>query len=374
MPLFPRRPRRHRRRKPDDTIQYHARLGQEALDDGDAATALEHFTRLVDLHVERHGPTDYETLVWKAFAAKAHAALGQVAEAVEVQRVVIADRTATLGPDDPATLSTRGQLGQTLTRNGRPEEGLEVQEALYLDKERVLGERHPSTLDTLGNIAESLLLAQRTDEAVLAYETLLHRRLDVLGADHPLVTQTRSNLAIAQARHYGTDPRGIDVLVANLEENIRQHGADSEVVLTARGYLAEQHLRLGDSHAALTVLTPLIEDRRNLLGEGHPDTLRSERMAIEAIDLIGDSVCALVELDDLVTRLVVAFGPTDPATSHARLLRLQIAADLGRLQPADVAAFADEVAGQFEPGHEVHEILRELAELVADDGPDGEGP
>jgi len=365
VPQFPRPPRG--RRQQDETVRHHATLGQEALDDGDAATALEHFTRLVDLHVERHGPTDEETLVWRAFAARAHAALGEVAEAVGMQRAVLADRTATLGPDHPATLSTRGQLGQTLTRNGRPEEGLEVQEALYLDKVRVLGERHSSTLDTLGNVAESLLVCQRTDEAVLAYETLLHRRIEVLGADHPLVTQTRSNLAITQARHYGTDPRGIDVLVANLDESIRRFGDTSSVVLTARAYLAEQHLRLGDGHAALTVLTPLIEDRRERLGESHPDTLRSERMAVEAIDLIGDTVCALVELDDLVTRLVVALGPTDPATTHARLLRLQIAADLGRVRPTEVAAFAAEVADRFEPGHEIHGILRQVAEQVGDD-------
>jgi tetratricopeptide (TPR) repeat protein len=362
MPLFKRKrlPSERRERK----LGYHSIEGQRALAEGDPATALKHFDRLVDIFTERAGPTYERTLVWKAFSAKALSALGQLDEALAIQRLVIAERTAAFGPDHRQTLSIRGQLGSALTLNGRPRDGLEVQEAVYEDKKRALGPLDPSTLDTLGNLAEALLLSGYTEEAVDAYRTLLSRRTDVLGADHPDTTRTASNLAIAEARNLGDNPEALDTLARNLRTAISNHGPDSDEALVARGYLGEQHLRLGDGHAALAVLTPLADDRTRLLGPDHSDTLRTQRMVIEAIDLLGDPVRAVIELDGLITRLVLSVGADHPATVHARLLHLQIRADLGQVPVDEAVGFAREVRSLFEPDHEVHEIVQRVIDQV----------
>lgn len=347
-------------------------LGQMALAEGDPEDALRYFTKLVRIFTERAGPTHDRTLVWKGFSAKALSALGRVEEALALQREVIAERTAALGPDHPDTLSNRGQLGQTLTRNGRPAEGLEVQEAAYADKVRVLGADHTSTMNTLGNIAEALLLCEYFDDAVDAYEHLLTQRTRVLGPDHPDTEMTASNLAIARARAAGGDPAALDGLVANLDEAIRRHGADSPDAFTARGYIAEHHIRCGDGHAALAALLPLLEDRTETLGDGHPDTLRTRQMIVDAVDLVGDETTALVELDEVITQLVLQVGPNDTATFRARLRRLQILTDAGKADVSEVVTFGREVDATFDRAHPIHDQVDALLTRVIGHDPDQE--
>jgi hypothetical protein len=86
-------------------------------------------------------------------------------------------------------------------------------------------------------------------------------------------------------------------------------------------------------------------------------------MVIEAIDLLGDPVRAVIELDGLITRLL-SVGADHPATVHARLLHLQIRTDLGQVSVDEAVGFAREVRSLFEPDHEVHEIVQRVIDQV----------
>jgi hypothetical protein len=171
-------------------------------------------------------------------------------------------------------------------------------------------------------------------------------------------------MAIAIARQVGEGPDALAVLASNLERLIEAEGHESDTVLTARGYLAEQYIRAGDGHAALAVLGPLVEDRGDALGPDHPDTLRSERMTAEALELIGEVELAIATLEELIGRTLLALGPHHNETISARVVHLRMRADQGWVEVAEAEAFAAEMEAAFEPAHGIHPFVRLIVEQV----------
>lgn len=249
-----------------------------ALEYGPPNEAVRCFAWLVEQWARVAGIRDEQTMIQRAFLARAFAADGQVRMAAHELQRLADDRAAVFGVDDPQTLRTRGQLGQVLSRGGHPEEGIAVQQLLLADRVRLFGPDDPSVFDTMGNLAESYLLARRGAEGRDLYEDLLERRTRVLGVDHPDTVRTRLNFIAAQAQTNPNPDKAIWDLRVAIEHFTESVGPLHDATLTARGHLADAVLRTGDLESTMEILEDLLADRTMVLGPDHPDTKRSQRM------------------------------------------------------------------------------------------------
>ena len=271
-----------------DQMGEHQERGFHALEYGPANEAVQSFLWLVEQWNRLAGPCDEETMVQRAFLARAFARDGQVLLAADELRRLTADRAAVFGEDDPQTLRTRGQLGQVLARNGYAEDGIAVLEVLLEDRLRLYGPDAPPTFDSMGNLAEAYLLDHRYVEGRDLYADLLERRTRVLGAEHADTTRTYLNWSAARAKACADPAAAVSMLEEAVDHLEEVAGATDDSTLTARGHLADAHLRNGDPDAAVEVLKSLLIDRTMLLGPEHPDTLRSVQMLAEAESALRD--------------------------------------------------------------------------------------
>jgi hypothetical protein len=259
----------------------------ECLNNGDGFGAVGHFTWLVAVWTSIEGVHGEQTMVERAFLARAKALAGLIDDAIADQRQLVFDRTAVFGPDADITLSTRGQLAQTLARNGYPAEAIEVNDELLADRIRLVGADHPSVFNTMGNLAENLLIAGDDERGLEVYTELFERRFRVMGATHPDTLRTAGNLAVARSKNAGTPEKALEILVGHLDEMTDNYGWESAETCTARGHIAELHMR-NFSLDVFPVLQSLIHDRTEWFGPWHPDTMRSIQMAIDASVLLDD--------------------------------------------------------------------------------------
>ena len=270
-----------------DEIEHHSYEGHDCLGAGDGFGAIEHFTWLVDAWTSIEGIFGERTMVERSFLARAKALAGFVDDALDDQRQLVLDRTAVFGPEADATLSIRGQLGQTLGRFGRSEEAISVNKALLEDRIRIAGPEHPSVFNTMGNLAETYLIAGEYALGLEFYAELYELRFRVLGAAHPDTRRTAGNLAVARSKNAATADEALAILVDHLNETVEDYGWVSAEACTARGHIADLHLR-NHSLDVFPVLRSLIIDRTEWFGPWHPDTLRSIRMAVDASVLLDE--------------------------------------------------------------------------------------
>ena len=261
-----------------DEMADHQDYGFHSLEYGPANEAVRSFLWLVEQWNRIAGPRDEETMVQRAFLARAFAADGQVRLAADELRRLADDRAALLGDDHPQTLRTRGQLGQVLARGGFPDEGIEVLEPLLADRLRLHGPDGLPTFDSMGNLAEAYLLAGRRVEGRDLYAELLERRTRVLGDEHDDTIRTRLNLIAARAQTNANPAEAVGELHAAIEQFTEMVGPLHDATLTARGHLADAMLRTGDLRSTIGILEDLLSDRLTLLGPDHPDSRRSKRM------------------------------------------------------------------------------------------------
>ena len=256
--------------------------GFHALEYGPANEAVRCFLWLVENWARVAGVRDEETMVQRAFLARAFARDGQVRLAADELRRLVDDRAALLGNDHPQTLRTRGQLGQVLARGGFPDEGIEVLEPLLADRQRLHGTDGLPTFDSMGNLAEAYLLAGRFVEGRDLYADLLKRRSHVLGDEHEDTVRTLLNWSVACANASSDPIESINILDGTADRMERLRGSCDEATFTARGHLADAHNRNGDHGTAVVILESLLVDRTVLLGPEHPSTLRTVQMLGES--------------------------------------------------------------------------------------------
>ncbi|MFM8862608.1 MAG: tetratricopeptide repeat protein [Acidimicrobiia bacterium] len=260
----------------DEMGEYQS-LAHHALEYGPTREAVRCFAWLVEQWARVAGIRDEQTMIHRAFLARAFAADGQVRMAADELQRLAEDRAAVFGPDDPQTLRTRGQLGQVLARGGFPEEGIAVQLPLLDDRLRLFGPDAPGVFDTMGNLAEAYLLAGRAIEGRDLYADLLERRTRVLGVQHEDTVRTRLNLVAANAKTSTSPAKAVWDLKVAIDHFTETVGPLHDATLTARGHLADATLRTGDLETTMELLEDLIEDRLMVLGPDHPDTKRSQQ-------------------------------------------------------------------------------------------------
>lgn len=220
-----------------------------------------------------------DTLSALHLAAIAADALGEHAEATELNSQLLRVRERLHGPDAPATLRSRSNLALSLAALGRAGEALQAEQGVLADRERVLGPDHPDTLSSLGNVAFLLFRSGDVPAARAVAEEKVERCLQVFGQDHPATLTGQHNLA---------------------------------AILAAAGEAAR----------SVELYRMVVDGRRRLLGPQHPDTLNSTYgLAVALVDLRGPGDAEAQSLaQEAAAGFAHLYGNDHPSALRAREL------------------------------------------------------
>ncbi|MBV1855885.1 tetratricopeptide repeat protein [Catellatospora tritici] len=196
---------------------------------------------------------------------------GDYAEAADLLRHVIADRTRVQGADHPDTLNSRHDLANSIGESGDRAEAVRLYRTLVADRIRVLGVDHPDTLDSRHNLAYNIGEGGDRAEAVRLFRTLVADHIRVLGVDDPETLTARHNLAY-NIGEIGNRAEAVRLLRTLVADRNRILGADHLHTLSTRHNLAYNIGQGGDRAEAVRLLRQVVADHVRVLGADHPET------------------------------------------------------------------------------------------------------
>ncbi|MFE1855845.1 tetratricopeptide repeat protein [Streptomyces sp. NPDC059489] len=243
---------------------------------GNMAEVLRLHEELLEDQLRVLGPTDQAVLESRHYIAYWHGMLGRYDTALALHNELLQDRIAVFGEDHPQVVFSRMNICKFLGESGRRQEALDSYRTLLPDVRRIRGELHPNTLLVRLNIARYTGELGEPTGALELQERLIVDQREALGADHPTVMISRFNIAMLKAEL--GDPA---TALAELEELLRDRTArygnrlHPEVIRTRFG-IARVIAMTGDVAAAVDQLRGVRDDRAQVLGEEHPETLATQ--------------------------------------------------------------------------------------------------
>lgn len=197
---------------------------------------------------------------------------GRLPEAEHELRQVIAARDRLLGPGHPDTLASRHKLARAIMEQRRWDVAEAELQGIVAGEERVRGSEHPDTLTIRHSLARAVLAQGRSTEAEQDLRAILDVWLARSGEEHPETVGIRNSLAralMAQGRHAEA---GAELGVV-FERASPERFASRPEMLRARRTHARLRRARGDVAGAVEELRSLVADRREILGDNHPDTV-----------------------------------------------------------------------------------------------------
>ncbi|MFK2903041.1 protein kinase [Dyella ginsengisoli] len=117
-----------------------------------------------------------------------------MAQAIELERQILAAHQQQLGEDHPDTLMAHGSLANLLSYDGQYAEAVREAQLTLAGQQRVLGPAHPIVFATYGLLGDIEVDAGHWAEARAPYEKALVGRDKRLGTDDALTVETASRL------------------------------------------------------------------------------------------------------------------------------------------------------------------------------------
>ena len=169
--------------------------------------------------------------------------------------------------------------------------------------------------------AVTLYGARSYSQAVRVFGQVYEGCSTALGVDHDATLTVAGNLAVSLIGA-GRTRAGIAFLRRNLADRVRRWGDLDAGTLTARDALAVALRLNGDVHGAVALSTTVTDQRRQVLGRSHLDTLTSVMGLVRALAAAGERNRAIAVLNENVGQAETAHG-----THHASVRAL---VDCGR--------------------------------------------
>ncbi|WP_432907121.1 tetratricopeptide repeat protein [Micromonospora matsumotoense] len=200
---------------------------------------------------------------------------GQLTWAEKELREIIPAREALLGREHRNTLASRHKLARTILEQGRWADAEQELRDIVRAEFRVRGPEDRDTMTARHSLADAVVAQGRYAEARAELTEILEIRLRHWAPDH-LQTLTvrhtldRCRLLEGQAAEALADLRAI--LATDTAKREVQHLG----MINARHTLAEALIATGERVEAEKVLAAVVADRRRILGDDHPETVRAE--------------------------------------------------------------------------------------------------
>jgi hypothetical protein len=255
----------------------------------------------------RFGSEDELTLLARRHRANAIARLGGAAEALEIDRAVLAGFQSSLGPDHEHTMATVNSVTADLRSLGRFTEARLLDEENYERQRSVLGEEDRATVRTASNFAVDLRMVGEYERALELDEKTFATAERVFGREDADALRVDSNRArdLYALGRYGDALRTQRNSIVAFE---RLLGASHLDVLLARRTLVISLRKLGRTRDAAEDARGLSLAFRNRLGDEHPLTLLIRQTLMNALRDNGDVSEAIVLGDATLERYRADFA------------------------------------------------------------------
>ncbi|MBA9004377.1 FxSxx-COOH system tetratricopeptide repeat protein [Thermomonospora cellulosilytica] len=234
------------------------------------------------------GPYDESTLLAGRELGNVLRALGQVAEAAELNRQMFRRAHERYGPDHISTMLIANSVGADLRLRGDFRAALELDRDTMRRMVRMFGRDHAQTLMVVNNVGIDLRLlglfqqAREIDEGALGQ---LRRRL---GDRHRSTLLTMNQLA-RDLHGLGLYRQAAGLQRTALETMRETLGPDHAYVLHAETSHVGTLRRLGDRHGARELAEETLRLHLRRFGPDHPDTLAAQRSLAVACAVTGDA-------------------------------------------------------------------------------------
>jgi tetratricopeptide (TPR) repeat protein len=196
---------------------------------------------------------------------------GRWSEAAELQEKELRIIRRVLGEEDLNTLISMNNLANTYRNQGRWSEAAELQEKVLRIRRRVLGEKDLNTLISMNNLGMIYSDQRRFVEAAELLEKSLHGKRSCLGENHPSTLSTMINLG-ATYREQGKLADAIELLDRTMNAHTRLQ-LSGDGMAGAMTELGVAYSYQGRHEEAAELHQKALTDRRESLGERHPDVL-----------------------------------------------------------------------------------------------------
>jgi hypothetical protein len=164
---------------------------------GEPRIAADQYQRARGLYLQELGADDNRTLESVSSLADSYASLGNLSEALELRKDMLARRRRTLGPEHRETLRSMRSLANSYAEHGKNDEALKLDEqTLEIQKAR-LGLDDPDTLATINSRALGYASKERFTEALELFQQVLDLRKKKYGPTHPDTLLSMNHLANA---------------------------------------------------------------------------------------------------------------------------------------------------------------------------------
>ena len=142
---------------------------------------------------------------------------------------------------------------------------------LYYSKARFFAKDNPALqIDIIQNLATLSQYEEAYEDAILLYKEALPAYASLYGKNHPYYATALQNLANAYSKN-GDPVKGIELIEQALEID-RANGLDVSISYTNKLHnLAILLQEIDNLDRSKSILTTVLTNRRNLLGENHPD-------------------------------------------------------------------------------------------------------
>ena len=234
----------------------------------------------------------------------------QQSEALALLDQVLERQTDQLPRDHPETLATmnnQGDLFLALQRFGEAESVLRMAVNRYGDLET---RRDPFAASLRHNLA--LALAGQGDivESIAMNRQVLRVREDLLGNHHPHTIETANNLATGIGN--AGDPAKAIALIGQSVENFPMEGMQSPAYLRIRHTLGHFLVINKAFERAEPILEETWKNRAVVLGEDHPDTLKTHITLGELYCEMGQRAKGIGIIEDVLSLAEGSLGKNHP--------------------------------------------------------------
>lgn len=250
---------------------------------------------VVDARNRVLGPMNEQTLLAMTYLGRSYWLHGLHREALELQTTTTERMKATIGPDHklyPLALSALDDLGVTLSAWRRYEDSLEVHRKVLKARQTLLGEKHLDTLATKAHCAMALLDLRRLEEARAIMREVYEERQRQLGKEHPWTLWALCYLAKVYIET-GELETAEETLVWGIEAGVRSLHETHHGVLMGRGELARVYARQGRLDEAEALSLKTVELIQESLGLAHPDCVYGKLKLAQLYVLRGSLASAL---------------------------------------------------------------------------------
>ena len=236
---------------------------------GKLASAEATILRLLEIRKRVKGSTNADTIATQSEVASILTARGNHKMAAALLSEGLEGQRSLVGEEHPDTLAMMNNLGTTYANLGQYFKAAAILGKAIEIKQRVFGQEHPTTLMSMNGLAMILRNQGKYAEAEALLSKALRIRRQTLGMEHPDTLASLNSLALlyfAQGRYAEAEP--LLKQAAETGQRLRPESADT---LRMRSNLAELYWKLGKTEAE-PILRNVIEVRRRVLGEKHPNT------------------------------------------------------------------------------------------------------